>query len=781
MHACIERRRRRKEEKDMKTMNNVLTTALMLALILASLIGAQVSSQADPPVVLLGDGVWEKFGPRVDNLIFKVAGSVSAETLMLANAEIDIMDWTAPGTEWNNWLADPEITMGEYMELSMIYLAPNHARWPLGHGDQEPAGLGWSHFDPTLPKTEAEGVAYYTGSHDLSDWPQYLKGSDVDTGGTGINPWTGESTYYFDPNCQRCLDARQYRRALAHLVKRDPIIAHMRGTGTPMETLILPPITKDWENSSAKMGTMYPFGLDKAEAALAAGGFQDWDNDGLMEYSPGHNGFVVEELPSIEVYIRQDDPDRIFAGTFFTQQMELRGIPNSPLITSNVICSQHVWQYPYDYDIYIEYWDWMVPLPDIYYEGFHSKKDTYPASFADNSVRYHHHAFDTVADEFLTSLTPAVALEPAKAMQGIMGEDATVIPLYDYIGYMGHRTNYGTFPGEAQYAGKKWEGFNNEPGVGFYSMWNMLNVRPEGLERGGTLRHGLVNDITDFNIHRTWWAYDLQILWQTYEFLIQINPENQTEYLPWLAESFSVGTWTKPDLSTGSAVNLTLIPGILWQDATTDNPWTLTVEDVAFAFEYNRDHVTINFLSVKDFNSSVTYDTDPAIPGDETIELRFNVQSWLVTSWVSGVPIIPKHIWEFKNPWTWDPSTEDKVIGTGPFMFYGDSVVGKIDRVPGQFVYMKPNPTYFRRLVRPDFYPNVPTEPNPWGANGEIDLDDFMTGVGQFGLEAGYWHPVWGPRADVTKDGKVLAFDLTEIAVRYGKTGFISGYPSYYL
>jgi hypothetical protein len=752
---------------------NVIAIVLILALISTSLIGNQVfSAEPDPPVVPIGDGVWEKFGPRIDNLIFKVAGSVSAESLMLADGEIDLMEWAAPGTEWEDWLADSEITMGEYMELSAIYIAPNHARWPCGHGEQKPSGFEWSHFG---------GEVAYTCNHDLSDWPQYLEDSAVDTGGTG-------DTYFVDPDCQRCLDARQFRRALAHLVNRDPIIAHMRGTGIAMESLILPPITGAWENETAKMGTLYPFGLANAEAALAAGGFKDYDDDGWFEYSPSHApGWDpgeappadMEELPSLEVYIRQDDPDRIFAGTFFTQQMELLGIPNTPIITSNVICSQHVWQYPYDYDIYIEYWDWGVPLPDIYYEGFHSSKDTYPASFADNSIRYHDHEFDAFAEEFLTSLTPAAAVDPCKGMQGIAGRDAVVIPLYDYTGYSGpHRTNYGVFPGEATYAGLEWEGFNNEPGLGFYSLWSMLNAHPEGFERGGTFRHGLVNDITDFNIHRTWWTYDLQILWQIYEGLTVVNPENQTEYIPWLAESVTPGTWDKPGYGPASAFNVTLIPGILWQDATPTNPWTLTIEDVGFSFEYNRDHVTINYWAVKDFEEYVTYDTDPGIPGDETIELRFSILSWLAQDWVSGIPIIPKHIWEGKDPWAWDPSTEDALIGTGPFIFAGDDVVGRVDRVPGQFVYMKPNPTYFRRLVRPDFYPD--DEPNPWGADGTIDLDDFMTAVGQFGLTSAFWHPTWGPRADVNKDGKVLAIDLTEIAVRFGQSGFIDGYPSYY-
>jgi ABC-type transport system substrate-binding protein len=730
----------------------------MIALISASFMGTQVVSQIDPPIVPLPYGDFERFGPRVDKLTFKIAGSVSAEALMLQNGEIDLQCWSAPGTEWASWLANPDITMGEYMEMSMIYIAPNHARWPLGHGDQKPAGLDWSHFG---------GEVAYTGTHNLSDWPKNLEGSSVDTGGTA-------DTYFFDPNCQRCLDARQYRRALAHLVNRDPIIAHMHGAGIAMETLIMPMITDAWENESAKMGTMYPYSLALAEQALAAGGFEDWDNDGTIEYSPGHNGAVVEELPSIEVYIRQDDPDRIFAGTFFTQQMSLVGIPNTPIITSNTICSSHVWQYPYDYDIYIEYWDWGLPMPDIYSEGFESSKDYYPDSWADNSVRYHNHAYDTVSDEFKYSATSADALAPCKKLQGILSTDAAVIPLYDYVGYMGARTAYGTFPGETQYAGLNWTGRNNAPGIGFVDLSNMLNMHPEGYERGGTLRHGLINDITDWNMMRTWWYYDLQILEQIYEYLIIVNPHNMTEYKPWLCESFEVGTWEHPTEGTCNAVNFTLIPGILWHDQE-----FLTVEDVGFSFEYNRDYNTMYYLYVEDFEEYVTYDTDPLLDGDETIELRYNVTSWLMESWVSAVPIVPEHIWADKNPATYNPESENNIIGTGPFITNGPDGVGSPDRVFGEFVYLEANPSYFRRLVRPDLIPN--TGPSPWGADGEVLLDDFMQVVLQFGLHSGNWHSTWGPRCDVNKDRYVTVIDLTEVAVRYGTSGYIEGYPSYYM
>jgi len=764
-----------KMENTMKSKNRIMTMLLMLALILTSFIGTQVGSvDPVPDVVELDVGVWEKYGPRVDKLTFKIAGSVSAETLMLANGEIDIMDWATPGTEWTSWLADPEITMGRFLELSMIYFAPNHARWPLGHGDQKPAGLDWNHFG---------GEVAYTGTHSLSDWPDNLEGSAVSTGGIA-------DTYFFDPNCQRCQDARQYRRALAHLVDRDPIIANMKGAGWPMQTLIMPSIVGAWENTSAKMDTMYPYSISAAQAALAVGGFGDYDEDGYYEYSPGHladpagpTGPVdMEELPVIDVYIRQDDPERIFAGVFFTQQMELAGIPNNPIITSNVICSQKVWQYPYDYDMYIEYWDWGVPMPDILYEGFHTEKDYYPVSWADNSVRFHNRKYDVQALAFKYAWTPTAAEASCDAMQGIMSEQAAVIPIYTHTGYMGRRTNYGTFPGEGDYQGKRWNGSNNEQGLGWSSLWNMLNMHPEGLERGGTLRHGLVNDVTDWNLQTTWWFYDLQVLLQIYEGLIVVNPENMTQYIPWLAESHNVTTWWN-GTALCSAVNFTLVPNILWQDGE-----FFGADDVEYSYDLTRDFVTMYYWATKDYNDSVIY-YDP-VEKKETIEIRFNLRSWLAESWASGVPIVPKHIWKpalegapyYGDPAGWDPGAKyvDAVIGTGPFRFFGDDVLGRVDRVIGQYVYLEQNPTYFRRLVRPDFYPNTVDWDTTWTSDGKVDILDFQYAITQFGLDPGTWHSLWGPLADVNKDRKVRALDIAEVGVRFGQTGFDDGWPYYY-
>jgi ABC-type transport system substrate-binding protein len=753
-------------EKNMNLKSRAISLALLSALILTTFNMLPANSQIDPPIVGYPSGPFEKFGPRVDKLTFKVAGSSSIEADLLEAGELDMMDWGAPGARWSAWLADPDITMGEYSELSMIYFALNVQRWPLGHGDQ--LAHGWSNFP-----------AGYKGGHTDAKWP-------TEWGGTAEKMWMD-----YD-NCQRCNDSRWYRRGLSHLLDRTTIVGTIVGV-TGMETLIMPAITATWEDPTVPK---YAYSHAQAQVCFANGGFLDYDEDGWLEYSPSHaadppgpTGPVdMEEVPSLQIYIRADDPDRQIAGLKFAEDLDLAGVPNDDLIRSNTECSIHAWQ-NYDYDIYIEYWDWGVPLPDIYYEGFHSDKDltdvyygTYEptpsdpqyVAWSDGSARFHDMDYDVQADLFKNSLTGPAALPYAFAMQQILHGDAIVIPLYTYVGFQGHSTNY--VGPESSYTGLQWEGFNNEPGLGFYSYWTMLNAHPQGFERGFddecTLRHGLVNDVVDMNILKTWWFYDLQVLGQIYEGLIVVDPLDQTNYVPWLCESYNVGTWDKPGGGTGSAINFTLIPDILFQDGV-----AMTAEDVAFSIEHFRNTQAVSYFPTVEKIDSTVIHSDTPETGKETIEIRFKDQSWLAIDWASILVVLPKHIWEGKAP-EWDPVANDAVIGTGPFRFYKDGVVGRVNRVLGQFVYLEKNPLYFRKLVRPDFYPQ-PLWPT-WSSDGTILSNDFLTAVGQFGTAPPIWHSQWGPLADVNKDLVVDIDDLMEIAVRYGETGYNEGYPSYY-
>jgi hypothetical protein len=54
--------------------------------------------------------------------------------------------------------------------------------------------------------------------------------------------------------------------------------------------------------------------------------------------------------------------------------------------------------------------------------------------------------------------------------------------------------------------------------------------------------------------------------------------------------------------------------------------------------------------------------------------------------------------------------------------------------------------------------------------DGQVDLDDFMIAVGQFGTAYPNWNPVWGPVCDVNNDKVVDIDDLMIIALHYGET-----------
>lgn len=757
--------------KIMNLKSAFVTLVLMLALISVNFTTVQVGSQViTPPIVPYPSGPFDKFGPRIDRLMFKAAGSLDAEARMLKEGEIDIMDWSVPGAEWENWLADPEITMGDYAEYSFIYVAMNLFRWPLGHGDMIDETWSWNEYKAW--DGYSAGKDSYLGDHDPALWDSE---SETIPGGTGDKQW-------IDDGCTRCQDAKWFRRGLSHLADRSAIVANMRGAGVEMETLIFPQLVEAWEDPTA---ARYEYSYDLAMEAFANGSFIDYDEDGWLEYSPSHASDPagptgpadMEELPSLQMYIRADDPYRIFGGTSLHQNFDLAGVPNNLIITSNTICSLKVWQ-EYDYDIYIEYWDWVVPIPDHYYEAFHSEKDTYPTTFMDNQHRYHSQAFDAAADNFKEAAVMGDAIVYCKEMQRILHGDAAVIPLYDVVGFSACRTRYGDWPGEGAYKNKNWTDMCNEPGVGWFSYWSPLNVRVQGFQRGGTLRHGLLNDITTFNILDTYWTYDALVLEEIYELLIVGDPENMSNYIPWLCESYEVGEWWD-GTAWCSAVNLTLIPGIVWQDY---EPFTAA--DVDFSIRViNFTQAPGYYIGVKDIHSTVTY-WDP-VEEKETIEIRFKLKSWLALSWVNTFRIVPEHIWgKIPDLWTdptaarrFRPDQTDEVIGTGPFMFNKDGVVGRPFHVPMQYILMERNPTYFRRLVRPEFCSSGPSPTR----DGKVDLQEFMVGVGQFGLTPMNWHPTYGPRADVDKDNMVMISDLTEIAVRYGDTGYINGYPYYYM
>jgi ABC-type transport system substrate-binding protein len=734
-----ERRKRRMKIK-------FLAISLVLAMLATSMNARTVSAQ----------GTFEKYGPRVEDLIFNVGGDVAKEAAMLENGLIDYMDWAVPSGKIASWGSDPNIVMGDYSEAGWYEYDLNLQMWPIGHGIMDGGAGGPA---PTA----------------AMDW-------------TFPTSWDAGS-YWIDYSDQRDVDARWFRKGLAYLTNRGAIAGEFEGTITPMETFIFPTIG-GWENPSAPK---YPFAIASAKTCFDNGGFMDYDSDGEREYSKhvtereawktgGPVPPDVEEIPDIQLWSRTDDPPRAYAGAILRQYLQdYCSVAVDYNEGSYSYCTPHAWD-DYDYHIYTGGWGW-ASTPDMYDVLFSAERDIYPQTDGDNYNRYHRQEYDVLASNFKSATDLDTAGYWLDQCQVMIHDDVACIPLYTMSGSVAHRTYYGDFVGEQQYKGKTWLGFANEQGYGYYGFnfgFSSINAHPADFEVGGTLRHGLVAKPDKLDPIDSESFYEAQILSKIYEPLIVRHPFDVSTYLPWLCSSFTQGLWDNNG-RTCSKLTVNLLPNVLFHDN-----HLVTPEDVQFSYDYAKEAMSVSEMAVLQ-----EYDHCEYAEGSYTIDICFNTTSFLVQSWVAGVSIIPKHIWEAYPPtlpgdptqpgsWAFAPDEEDALIGTGPYRAFKDGVVGRIDKVEGEYYHLEANPTYFRELVQPDFATLVGGVITP-GHSGRVDIDDFSMVILKYGhLKPWTTDPVWGPIADVNKDYIVDLDDIMETGARFGQTGYINGYPSYY-
>jgi ABC-type transport system substrate-binding protein len=741
-------RRRRKMKLRILGITMVLMTAMM---------AASITTVKSP-------GTFEKFGPRVNDIIFRVAGSLSNEATDFEAGNIDFMDWAVPADKIDAWLANPAMVLEDYSEAGWYEYDLNLQMWPIGHGSMRPelGALG--------------------GAAPTTDMNWNFPAS-----------WD-EGQYWIDYSQQRDLDAKMFRKAIASLTDRNSLSSAYPGSITPMETFIFPALGAGWENPAAPK---YAYSIATAKSYFDQGGFKDYDGDGRREYCkhvaernawvPGQPAPIdTEEIPDIQLWRRTDDPIRNTAGELLRDALAACFIFVDDHAGTYSTCTPHAWK-TYDYHIYTGGWGWAT-TPDMYYECWNSEKDIYPNTDGDNYNRYHREEYDTISYDFKTAPSQTAATALCYDCQAMLHDDVACIPLYTMAGYVAHRTNYGVHTGEEAYAGLQWQGFVNEVGFGYYGGafgFSSLNAHPAGYERGGTIRHGLIDIPAKIDPLDSESFYEAQIISKIYESLITRDPLNATRYIPWLCSSFEEGTWVNPQGDTCSKVTVTLKSNILFHDNV-----PLTPEDVVFSYGYKKEAMAVSESTVlKEFHSCV-------VDGN-TIEIRYNSTSFLALSWVAGTTIIPKHIWQDYPPtkpgdptvpgsWSFDPESANKLIGTGPFRTDKDGIVGKLDISSGRdYIHLSANPTYHRKLVRPDFAtpPAGPGQPVQPTADGKVDASDFGMTIGKFGdvYTTSWPDSTWDPITDVNKDLTIDLDDIMETGARYGMTGCQLGYPPEYV
>jgi len=649
-----------------------------------------------------------------------------------------------------------------------------------------PTGSGYEMFGPRVDNIlirifqgrDTEFGAFYSGDPataiDIIDWPldqgtyQKLR-AEPDKFVTA--DLTSYDMYNLEMQCLKWPTSDvNVRRAIACLINKEKFFTTQLKSfsGVLLDTPIAPEWTT-WFNDNTEK---WVFNRTRAAEILTKAGYYDDDGDPQREY---HNSTGRYELPPLKFYIRDDDPDRLaFGQSYLLPELLGVGLPVESHIAPKTTCWEAVMKYPYDYNLYTGGWGpWRDP--DYLYDMYNSKFgiDWYNAKrdWCNNYVFFTNSTFDNWSNQLKFAATQELAEEPCMRCQEILMDQVPMVPGWHSAGALAYRKNY--MGDETPYAGRPWTGMVNTVVIsgmgvaGLNGLWSFVNAHTEGYERGGTIRYGFMNPADVYNPVHADFYWDWEVLNKIYDFLISSDPVDPAGIdIPWMAKGWSIGTWHPTPTTTATNITLSLYDNILWHDNVKFN-----AQDVNFTLYYHRAAYSPLFYPyVLDWDHCVIHD-------DYTVTVYYKVQSVWALHWLGGVPIIPKHIWEKIAPANsrtgGEFETTGKLTGSGPFRFVSKSP---------QSILLAANPTYFRKLIRPDYYTTgqpIPTQ------DGDVDADDFGMAVGHYGCKyiAGAWpHPVdqW---ADVNKDRQVELDDIMEIAVRFLKVKYYpykSGYPNYY-
>jgi hypothetical protein len=123
--------------------------------------------------------------------------------------------------------------------------------------------------------------------------------------------------------------------------------------------------------------------------------------------------------------------------------------------------------------------------------------------------------------------------------------------------------------------------------------------------------------------------------------LVGRNDYDLGQFVPWVAQSYSVGTYTHPIYGTSTKVRFTLRPGVEWNDGTPE-----TIADIYFTFVEMDDLLAARGLPPPWWISNVVNILSFSIVDAYNFEVLLDVKSIYATGWIGGNRILPKHIWK---------------------------------------------------------------------------------------------------------------------------------------
>jgi ABC-type transport system substrate-binding protein len=606
------------------------------------------------------DTKYEKFGPRADKVLIKLYESAEPMWDALIAGEVDLTDWPLTKPYYDLMEPDPDINVVSY------------------------------------------GADFGLFIIDINNNPNEYLGNPPDPA-------------YPNPVYPNPCSVISFRQAIAHLADRGQLEG-LIGTGFyyPMYTPV-PPSMGEYVHPEIVPGGVfenltYPYDPVAAAALLDEGGFPINPDTGWRFWDMNGDGIEQpEEYLELKFFIRSDHPHRRDFGTWLAGQLENVGVRVNEVIGTITAAWFQVFR-DKDFHLYTGGWGLGVDPDHL---------------ILWNSYFYWHPGFcynyafvnDPELDDYIWGVIYANTFEEAKInawkAQERFAEIAASIPLWTYSGFKAIRRHYsgGTAgspvtpdDGENKYRGQYWEGIVNIPGYGLDSGYTFLNLHPQGYDLGDggnmTIRYAFKTlDIRMLNPLYAEWVWDWIVLGMIYPSLLTRNPYNLAEIQPWLASSFSVGTYEHPIYGTCTKVVFTLRPDAYWQDGT-----PITVADVMYTFVEMDDDLAAVGLPPPWWYANVMDILSFSILDPYNFEVLLAVKSVFAVMWPGGNIILPKHIWKpiilgpDLTPGTDDDGTYETVhgfapdpnlIGAGPWRlaeYVGSSHVLMVANRPGSTV-----------------------------------------------------------------------------------------------
>jgi hypothetical protein len=697
------------------------TTIILIVILIASALSSSAIPSAKAAAV---------YGPRVDQLLCKIYPNSTDEFTAFQDGQVDIIDWPLTKT-WVTVINNtPGYALDKFKQFSLFEFDLNNNQTVVSYPGIQ---------IPTFDKNFRIAMAY------MVDKPYII---NTIVGGYGVRadapimPWLP----WYDP----LLTTYSYNPALA------------------CQTLF----NNGWRSSAdpnVVANVHFP-----ATWPQLPGGPNVAGQDLVTVFNKTDVGFGAGSGPGIIFLRRSDDPNRSGAGYLLMygdsthQGLVSIGIPVDDFDVPRATCSLNV-MYRKNFMVYTG--DWKLSRnPDYVYDLFHP--DNYnsdPNIFARN----YDHVNDTGlnAAEFQIKLAPTTsgAQMACRSFCDIWGTIQPMICLWASSGYYAHRTNVHTLRVD----------WYNIPS--FFDLLCM-NIPSVGVT-GGTVNFGFASDVQMLNVINSQWVWDWQILGEIYDTLISYNPWNVGIDMPWMATSWTVGSWIVPSSGTyGTEVTYVLNRSINFVNPVTGTVYApVTPEDVAFSIQYTYGQQGWNAPSLFDCFTNSTSAPWSANSGFQIPFVKTGVNSlgqsqvtayfkhlnaWAVDC-VGNIPIFPKAIFEpITDATGFYPGGDTNVAamtGSGPFYFSSYN--------PGVSCSLLANRNYFAPIV-----PNSDNDPTnihlDWGLfisntdyRWNVTYHDIMPIIDMLGSQGPY--PGWIP-ADVNKDGRVTTLDMITVATDFG-------------